>query len=76
MAFGSKAHSCLPVSASSATTRLYIVLTYSTSSIINGVFWKFPGLVPNEATASSEGFHSHAIASRETVSRFTSASGE
>jgi hypothetical protein len=35
---GSNAQRSFPVSASRATTRLYGVLTYSTPSIISGVF--------------------------------------
>src|SRR3954471_2702870 len=75
-AFGSNDHRSAPVSASSATTRLYGVVKYSTLSIINGVAWKLPGRVPNRASAFSRGDHSHAIARRDTVVAFTSVSVE
>jgi len=66
----------LPVSASSATTRLYCVDTYKTLSIISGVFWKLPGRVPYSSSGLSSGRHSQATASLVTFDWLMSASGE
>jgi hypothetical protein len=53
-----------------------MVLTYSTSSIMSGVFWNVPGCVPNSSSFFSSGRHRHATASSFTVARLMSASAE
>ena len=75
-ASGSNAQSSAPVSASSATTRVYIVETYTTLSIIRGITSKLPGRVWNSWFGSSFGSHVQAISSRSTFEASTSASGE
>src|SRR2546428_13938821 len=64
---GSNDHSSFPVSASSATARLYAVLTYRTLSIISGVFSNAPGRLPYSALGIYPGLHSHARSKRLTL---------
>ena len=75
-ASGSNAQSCSPVSASSATTRVYMVETYTTLSIISGMTSKLPGRVRNSWFGSSFGSHVQATSSRSTFEASMSASGE
>lgn len=72
----SNRHSSLPVSASTAAMLLYGVVTYSTPSIIRGVFSKKPGAVPYSGSGASQCFHCHAICSRWIFPLLTSVSGE
>ena len=73
---GSNAQSSVPVPASRATTRVYIVETYRVLSIISGVTWKLPGRVPYSWSGSSPGSHSQAISSWSTFSSVTCAAVE
>ena len=41
--------------------------TYSTLSIISGVFWKLPGRVPNSSSGASSGRHSQAVTRLDDV---------
>jgi len=50
----------LPVSASSAATLLYGVVTYSVPSIISGVASNCPGTVSYSFSGVSQCFHCHA----------------
>src|SRR3954463_6776892 len=75
-AFGSNDHRSPPVSALSASPRLYGVLKKRTPPIMIGVAWKLPGRVPNSASAFSPDDHCHATASLDTFDRLMSASGE
>src|SRR5436190_103059 len=70
-ALPSNRHFSLPVSASTAATLLYGVVTYSTPSIMSGVLSKKPG-----AGGVSQCFHSQATCSRCTFCGPISVSGE
>src|SRR5207253_6806174 len=63
------------VSASSATTRVYFVLMYTTLSIMMGVPEKLFGIAP-VAVGFSLGSHSQATCRRPTLVRLISSSGE
>src|SRR3989442_10130645 len=73
---GSNDHSSFPVSASSATARLYAVLRYSTLSIMTGVFSNGPGREPYSDLGTSAVLHSHARSSRLTLAGVMSGSVE